>query len=82
MGSHLVTVLHELRQVQQRLCDLGDVLRGESQLDAADELVLLVLAQLGPTRQKRRVEQVSVEPRKPGETRVGCHSSALRNSAS
>ena len=55
---YLVAVLHELGQVEQRLGDLSDVLGGEGQLDAADQLVLLVLAQLRPAGQERRVEQV------------------------
>jgi len=59
-AADLVAVLHELGQVEQSLRDLGDVLGGEGQLDAADELILLVLAQLGPTRQEGGVEQVSV----------------------
>lgn len=57
---HLVTVLHELSQVEQCLSDLGDVLGGQCQLDAADELVLLVFAQFGPTGEERGVEEVSV----------------------
>lgn len=28
-GTNLVTVLHELRQVEQSLCDLSNVLGGE-----------------------------------------------------
>lgn len=59
--SNLVTVLHELCQVEQSLRDLRDVLGGEGQLDAADELVLLVFTQLGPTRQEGGVEQVPVD---------------------
>lgn len=57
---HLVAVLHELGQVEQRLSDLGDVLGGQRQLNAADELVLLILAQLGPTGEEGGVEQVPV----------------------
>lgn len=58
VDSHLVAVLHELSQVEQRLSDLGDVLGGQGQLDAADELVLLILAQLGPTGEEGSVEEV------------------------
>jgi len=57
--AYLVTVLHELCQVKKRLCDLSNVLGGESQLNAADELILLVLTQLRPTGQKGCIEQVS-----------------------
>lgn len=56
-------MLHELCQVEQSLCDLSDVLGGESQLNATDELILLVLTQLRPTRQEGRVEQVPVDHR-------------------
>lgn len=55
---HLVTVLHKLGQVEQGLRDLSDVLRGESQLDAADQFVLLVLTQLRPAGQEGGIEQV------------------------
>lgn len=58
--ANLVAVLHELRQVEQSLRDLRDVLGGERQLDAADELVLLILAQLRPAREEGGVEQVPV----------------------
>lgn len=71
---HLVAVLHELSQVEKRLSDLGDVLGGQRQLDAADELVLLVLAQLGPTREEGGVEEVSVSNRTTVGTRLKiCH---------
>lgn len=66
---HLVAVLHELGQVEQRLSDLGDVLRGQRQLDAADELVLLILAQLGPTGEEGSVEEVPVGHRMSVSTR-------------
>lgn len=57
---HLVAVLHELSQVEQRLSDLCDVLGGQRQLDAADELVLLILAQLGPAGEEGSIEEVPV----------------------
>lgn len=60
VDPHLVAVLHELSQVEQRLSDLGDVLGSQRQLDAADELVLLILAQLGPTGEEGGVEEVPV----------------------
>lgn len=68
-APHLVAVLHELSQVEQRLSDLCDVLGGQRQLDAADELILLILAQLGPAGEEGGVEEVPVGHRMSACTR-------------
>ena len=57
-SPYLVTVFHELREVQQGLRDLGDVLRRQRLLQTLDQLVLLRLTQLGPAGDERGVEQV------------------------
>ena len=53
-------MFHELGQIQERLCDLWDVLWRQGLLQTVDQLILLRLAQLRPTRDKRSVEQVPV----------------------
>lgn len=54
-------MLHELSQIEQGLGDLGNILRRQGQLDATDQLILLVFVQLGPARNKGRVEQIPEE---------------------
>lgn len=60
--AHLVTVFHELSQVQEGLCDFGDVLRSEGQLNASDELILLVFIQFRPAGHKRSIEEIPMNP--------------------
>lgn len=45
---YLVTMLHEFCQVQESLSDFCNILRGQGQLNAPDQLILLVLIQLRP----------------------------------
>lgn len=72
--SHLVTVFHELSQVQEGLCDFSDVLRSESQLNAPDELVLLVFIQFRPAGHKRGIEEIPLSTGKgEGCTSAWCH---------
>lgn len=51
-------MLHELGEVEEGLGDLWDVLGGESLLQTVDQLVLLSLTQLSPTRHKRCIKQI------------------------
>lgn len=72
--SHLVTVFHELSQVQEGLCDFSNVLRSESQLNTPDELILLVFIQLRPAGHKGSIEEIPVSTgNRQGCTSAGCH---------
>lgn len=52
-------MLHEHGQIEQGLGELDDVLGVEGQLDAADQLMVLVLTQLQPARQGGCNEQIT-----------------------
>lgn len=72
--SHLVTVFHELSQVQEGLCDFSNVLRSQSQLNAPDELILLVFIQFRPAGHKRSIEEIPVSTgKREGCTSAWCH---------
>lgn len=55
---HLLAVLHELGEVEERLGDLGNVLVHERLLEVLNDLLLVVVRQVHPTGQEGRIEQV------------------------
>lgn len=61
---YLVTVLHEFCQVQQSLSDFCNILRSQGQLNASNQLVLLVFIQFRPAWNKSSIEEVSGEEHK------------------
>ena len=60
-GQRLIRELHELGEIEKRLQDLKrHVLRVERRLERSDEGLLVPLhAKLAPTREERRVEQLT-----------------------
>lgn len=69
---YLVTVLHEFCQVQESLSDLCNILRSQGQLNASDQLILLVFIQLRPAWNKSSIEEISKEEHK-NQCEVGVH---------
>lgn len=55
---HLLAVLHELGEVEERLGDLGYVLVHQRLLEVLNDLLLVVVRQVHPTGQEGRIEQV------------------------
>lgn len=62
----IFTVFHEFRKVEHRLCDLRDVLVGQSLLEVGDKMLLMHRPQLHPARHKRRIKQLPVGGRGGG----------------